>query len=65
MNQTIDEYWDARTKLVKAFRKLNYRLNLPVGEYRKYTLRKMSIMYELRKMDKILGKYQNDSKVYK
>jgi len=60
MIQAIDEYRNARELLIKSFRKLNYRIAKEMkhlGRWRyKYFVRKVAVMKELRKMDKVLRK---------
>ena len=59
MKQAIQEWFDARTRLVKSIRKMNYRIDkvkdLKLLPYR-YFGQKQVIIKELRRMDKILRK---------
>ena len=61
MKQAIEEYWDARTKLVKSFRKINYRWR-QLPKYRKklffdvYKIQREVVYKRLRDMDKLMGK---------
>ena len=59
MEDAINEYWDARTRLIKSFRKINYRIDkkgyeeIKKKHSKKYASIKMEIIYDLRKMDKV------------
>ena len=56
MKQAIQEYQDARNKLVKAIRKINYRIDkTDILGLAEYTLQKNITLKELRELDKILG----------
>ncbi len=63
MEQAISEWFDARTKIVKTIRRMNYRINktgdLGLLSYR-YFGQKEIIIKELRRMDKILRKVLED-----
>lgn len=67
INSTIIEYFEARIRIVKAFRKLNYRLNkFRNKKYKdKFLEQKKIVLKEMRKMDKVLREVVRKRKLYK
>jgi len=58
MKQAVNDYQEARVRLMKSFRKINYRIKkIDAGVlHHKYFEQKNLIMKELRKLDKTLRK---------
>ena len=55
MKEAIKEYQEARVRLIKAIRKMNYRVkNSEDRLIHKYLIQKQVIIKELRKLDKVL-----------
>lgn len=67
MDDLLVEYWDARTRLVKSFRKLNNKMKVVgVGdELKGFEMKKLCIIMDLRRMDRFFRRFMDKRKVYK